>query len=131
MFLIGITGSFLPYLILLGVAFLLSMQVTARPDDGVFNSDETSVASNHQLFIPVTSRTSTDGDYLVVYDDGQYAAECLLNGGAVMHIPDCSSVLEIAKWPVCELFKVEVELLLSQQLFDFSFSGLSPPVTMY
>ncbi|WP_025006918.1 hypothetical protein [Marinilabilia salmonicolor] len=64
MFLIGITGSFIPYLILLGVAFLFSMQVTTRPDNGVFNSDGTSVASNHHLLIPATSLTLSHADYL-------------------------------------------------------------------
>ncbi|WP_010663157.1 hypothetical protein [Marinilabilia salmonicolor] len=131
MFLIGITGSFIPYLILLGVAFLFSMQVTTRPDNGVFNSDGTSVASNHHLLIPATSLTLSHADYLVVYDDGQYASEWSGNGGVVMHIPDCSSVVEIAKWPVRQVSKVEVDLLLSETLFEFSFSGLSPPVAMF
>ncbi|RCW30636.1 hypothetical protein [Marinilabilia salmonicolor] len=130
MFLIGITGSFLPYLILLGMAFLFSMQVTSRPDDGVFNSDETSVASNHQLFVPATSLLLSDVDYLVVCDIEQCASECLLNGSGVMHIPDCNLLVDITKWPVIVVPKVDVDVLFSGQLFEFSFSGLSPPVTM-
>ncbi len=130
MFLIGITGSFLPYLILLGMAFLFSMQVTSRSDDAVFNSDETSVASNHHLYISVTSLTLTDGDYLFAYDGGQYASECSPNGGVGMHIPDCNPVVEIAKLSVNKLSKVEVDLLLSEQLFEYSFSGLSPPFAL-
>jgi hypothetical protein len=129
MFLVGIAGPFLPYLFLLGIVFVFSTQTSAQPVGDTHHLNNIFL-SRHHIFLPPSSESFSDGDYLVRLENLVY----LSTKDARCKRVKCGSFRCTVRFPKVEEHEIQLgnhETVFKSQLTRFYFFGLSPPALMY
>ncbi len=123
MFLLGISGSLLPYLLLLGVILVFSFQTTTQTIDDARNSEE-NTARKHVYYKFHSSKAFPGRSYYFSAENtGKQSTEC------------CDSKVKEKQPPsrMKFMFMLSIQEYFSEKettinpLSSFIFSGLSPP----
>ncbi|MGQ1890855.1 hypothetical protein ACT29H_10460 [Thermophagus sp. OGC60D27] len=125
MFLVGITGSFLPYLFVLGMVFICSLDAPVHWADYALNCGNDPLPAHHPELLPVD--TSEGSDYWASVNE---IAEFSLKkcdrkekGKALLKRMVCCPVQSVI-WKI----RLNQKDFLSSRLAKFYWSGLSPPL---
>lgn len=121
MFLVGIAGSLLPFLFLLGVVFVFSVQTSTQSlDDALYFDDNE--ALSHQIYHPsaLESDAETDFRFSQAYADNIDCTKAQMSGMLCMmprtvEADTSGTILQIPG------------VLVADGQYLFCFSGLSPP----
>ncbi|PWE01340.1 hypothetical protein DDZ16_02315 [Marinilabilia rubra] len=121
MFLVGITGSLLPFLFLLGVVFVFSMQTSTQSLDDALCFDDHK-AQNHHIYNPSVfeSDCETDFHFTKACSDSFDCKKDHLSG---VH-PPMQCCLEAANLRI--IVRMPDPVVNESQYLN-CFSGLSPP----